>query len=225
MSTAIAAWLKHQGPYSAGLALLQAEGTADEDTLEFLALGETSVTRSQLTKLLKGALEEGIQRTKQATANEGDRTFTPRLITVEDDRKALRTPRTDGYAGKELSAVQRVVHDAIKSAWKEMDYLRHRLELLPSDDDRRRDALRIVELDDEIVSSYARLDAWLANGRDPAEEVRIPQATSLDLLREIRNIKTYLSRHKSGARKLTEEKAAHYAARAEEIQKAINALQ
>lgn len=225
MSTAIAAWLKRHGPYSEGLALLQAEGTADEDTLEFLALGETSVTRSSLTKLLNELLEEAIERTKAAASNEGDRTFEPRLITAEDDRKALRTPRTDGYAGKQLSAEQRVVHDAIKSMWKEMDYLRHRLELLPSDDDRRRDALRIVELDDEIVSAYARLDAWLANGRDPAEEVRIPQATSLDLMRELRNIKTYLSRHKSGARKLSEEKAAHYAARADELQKAIDALQ
>lgn len=217
-ATDIAAWIKLRGNYAEGLALLNAAGGTDEDTAEFLELGETEVTRRTLEKELQGILDEAVARTKEASAHQVVRVYEPLTITPAEERATLRDPRNDGYAQASLTPEQSEVHASIKRDLKERDYLRHRLELLSSDKDRLRDAMRIDELDQAIQSAYARLDAWVKFGADPDAGTNIPEATTIEKMRELRNIRTYLSRHKTGQRKLSEAKHAHYAARLAALQ-------
>lgn len=221
MFTAVATWLKQGGSYQRGLSLLTDHGTADADTLDFLDLGETTVTRELLRKELQHILDEAVERTQRAAEKETLRVYAPIAHEKEELVRDMRDPRSDGYAGKELTPAQREVHDGIKRDLKERDYLRHRLELHPSDKDRYRDAMRIVEVDDAIQGAYHRLDTWLKFGTDPDAGSNIPQATLLDKSKELRNIKTYLSRHKTGARVLSDERLAEYKQRVETLEREL----
>lgn len=217
------AWLQGPRPYHEGLALLKAHSTPDSATLFLLDLGETSISRLHLVQAMQALVDDAVQRT-MATP-----TVQQELVTKADiiaERKQLaRDPRSDGFAAKQLPPALEALRNQVKVDLKEMSYLRARLETLPSDADRYRDALRIVELDAKVASAYTRMDAWEATGRDPgdaAEAARPKNGAELRL--ELSNIVSYLARHNSGKRRLSDAKLAQYTHRKAELQKLINAL-
>lgn len=225
MATATDIHIWFQGPrdYRVGIALLKELGEADEADMFLLELGETAVSRRTLESSLAAVLDEHVraERERKVVVQE----VVTKQDILEERRAAARSPHTDGYEDEHLPPALRDVRASVKEALKEMGYLRSRLELLATDADRYRDALRIVELDEQIASAYSRLDAWRATGRDPgeAQDVQPPQAAG-DLAKELRNIITYISRVNSGKRKASPEQVALWRKRKEELEEALNAM-
>ena len=226
MSTmAIATWLKTRRSFAEGVALLKASPDPDEDLLFLLDLGETTVSTNALVKALEELRDAAVERTKDAIASSSSRSVVTKADIAEERKGMARNVQTDGYADAVLPAALRAVHDQVKKDLREMDFLRHRLEMLPSDNDRLRDALRIADLDDAIVSAYARLDAHKATGRDPGPAgAPVHVKNGAELQKELKNIATYLSRAKTGKRPLSEEKQQKFMARQQELKDLIDAL-
>lgn len=221
----IHAWLQGRQVYADGLALLKRFGTPDDATLFLLELGETSVSRAQLTSALRDLHEEAVAR--NIALQERNATPPPVLRSdiIAERAQLARDPRNDGYEGQQLPTALQALRDQVKTDLREMSYLKSRLELLPSDDDRLRDALRIVALDEDITSAYARLDAWKATGRDPGEKEPPPPMNGIELVTRLRNIKSYLSRARSGKRKVSPAQLKGYEDEEKELTKLIDALQ
>jgi hypothetical protein len=224
----IHAWLQGPRTYAQGLELLKAHGTLDAADLYFLELGETSVSREELVDHLKELHRLHVEQAQvMQVRNVAPHTPTKADIAAERKQQA-RDPRNDGFKEEQLPQALQAVHDQAKRDLREMDYYRHRLESLPSDDDRLRDALIVVELDDRIVSAYARLDAWKATGKDPGEAARAiqPAATrnSVELVKRLKTIESYLSRARSGSRKVSPAKSQLWEKEREELKALIDAL-
>lgn len=217
-ATAIHLWLNGPRSFHEGVALLRNLGEPDEELLFLLSLGETSVSRDALVNELKKLNRRSVRHTSAVRERVLPSYQPPR------PQSNGRTTHSDGYEAQALPQQLVALRDELKAHLKEMDYLRHRLEGLPSDNDRLRDALRIVELDDAVVSAYARLDAWRDTGRDPGDTPPPTPLTGVQLQRELHNIISYLSRANSGKRTATPAKLEQWKARKAELEKLIHAL-
>lgn len=223
----IHAWLQGPRPYAEGLKLLREHGELDDATLFFLGLGETSVSRSELEELMRALHAAQLEQAKELQArNMAPPPVTKATIAAERQQQA-RDPRTDGYKDAQLPPALALLYEEVKTWLREMDFYRHRLETLPSDDDRLRDALLIVELDERIVSAYARLDAWKATGNDPGAAPSAPtplQRNAVELVQRLKTIDSYLSRARSGSRKVSPAKQALWKKEKDELKALIDAL-
>lgn len=215
---AIANWLKSKHPYAVGYALWKEHGASDEDLGFLLAIGETSVSRSALVNALEDLLAAAVDHSMRANTE----TPAPPLVTkaaIVAEREAMaRSPQHDGFGDVDLPAPLRSVHDQVKIDLRERDYHRHRLETLPTDAERLRGALIIVELDAAIGRAYRRLDTWKETGKDPDANNVHTRVDPFGIARELKNIATYISRHRSGARSLSPEKLQRYQARQLELE-------
>lgn len=205
LATAINAWLKGPGTYLAGLQLLeqvaaQHPEAIDDTDLWFLRLGETSLSREQLhAALLKQ--HAAIVRAAQVIPERPMPQPVLKAQVSAHQQQQGRDVTSDGYGAmaSELPPALRALRDQVREWALEMNFLRRpeRMESLPTDAERLRDAMRIVELDQMIVSAYARLDAWRDTGRDPGETGPATAKTELNgvqLVKELKNIESYLSR-------------------------------
>lgn len=205
LATAINAWLKGRGNYADGLTLLKQTGAADETDLWFLELGETSLSRDQLRTMLQGLHARLVREVLVAPTNAMPHPVLKADV-AEAHHKQGRDVTSDGYAQlvTTMPTELRALHDQVREWAREMNYLRYpeRMEALPSDEDRLRDFLRVLDLDKKIVSAYVRLDAWRDTGRDPGPAVAPSpaQKNPVQLVKELKNIESYLSRVKSGKR-------------------------
>lgn len=223
---AIHAWLQGPRNYAEGLALVKQLGQLDETDIWFLELGETSVSRAQVVQ----ALEEAHARTVRATVATPEVPGKP-LVTKADvvaaGKGMARDVSSDGYAAlvTRMPPEIKAKHDQVREWAREMNYLRYpeRMEKLSTDDERLRDALRVIELDQLIVSAYARIDAWRNTGRDPGEAAEQTRSQT-QLWRELTNIRTYLSRHRSGKRPASPAKLAQLEKQEKELQALIDAV-
>ena len=217
-------WLVGPRDYHAGVQLLLQHTELDEATAFLLELGETAVSRETLVEELQALYRAAITRTEQRP------TITTELVTKADivaERSAMaRDPRNDGYDMVQLPAELHELRNQAKDDLRELGYLRARLETLPSDADRYRDARRIVELDLAIASAYGRLDAHRDTGRDPGSANHQPTVikSGVELAREHSNLVSYLARHNSGKRKASEEKAKQWTERKQELEALLATL-
>jgi hypothetical protein len=218
----IHAWLHSSRPYAAGVLLAQEADLVDDSDLEFFRLGESSTTRQELHALLEEAHHRHVQRaTVQAARNVSPEPVTKAVI--EKERRHL-TRTSDGYDGVQLPPeLQELRNHQVKSWYKERSYLCGRLEVLPSDEDRLRDALRILELDSLISSAYGRLDAYMATGRDPGAPSEVTKS-SVDLVKRLRTVESYLSRIRNGKRTVSPAKQKKWEEERQELQNMIDAL-
>jgi hypothetical protein len=223
-TAAIHAWLQSKRDFSEGVALLNAYGAPDEATAFLLGLGETSVSMSLLIEELQGLHDAAVARTQQRPTVHIE--VVTKAEIVQERNAMARDPRADGYDQVTLPNELRAVRDQAKDDLREMNYLRARLETMPSDQDRFRDAKRIVQLDLNIASAYVRLDTYRDTGRDTGgtEEVPTHSKSGVELSKELRNIISYLARHNSGVRKQSPEKVAHWNSRKAELITLIDAL-
>lgn len=216
------AWLRSSRDYQQGAQFLVESGEADDDELFLIELGETSVSRAHLVRAIERVVKVAIKTTKT------QRTVKRKVITkadiIEELQEASRDPRSDGYDKLQLPAELDTVRQQIKADFKEMSYLRNRLELLPKQEDRYRSALRIAVLDGDISSAYARLDTWKATRRDPGAS-RAPERQQPDnpvaLVKELRNLVSYLARHNTGARKVPDQKVLLWERRKKELEEML----
>lgn len=223
-SASVHAWLQGQRPFEEGVALLRAAGEEDEALLFFLSLGETTVSRRHLEDALTAIRRAAVQRTLSVQ----DSTPGHTLVTKADIRAErvlmARDPRTDGLGKMDLPPELAALHDALPEMFREMNYLRARLETLPDEKDRYRDCARIAAIDKHAVSVYARIDTWQQTGRDPGASPPPPATNGARLQRELLNITSYLARHNTGARPASPKKVLDWEARKTEIQQQLDAL-
>lgn len=217
----IQAWLKVQEPYQVGLALLQEHGSPDEATLFILELGETSVSRARLVQQLREVLGGAVQQEQQRPVVVREH-VTKAQVAAERATMA-RGPGSDGYEDADLPEPLQALRAQVKDWYKEMAYLHSRLDLLPSDQDRLRSALRIDELDGWIVSAYARLDTWKETGRDPGEAPKPSVKSGADLRKELGNLRSWLSKVKHGRLNASEEKVRQRNERLAEVERLLEA--
>lgn len=225
MATAVHTWLRGNGAFDAGVALLKQHCEDEDDALLFLlSLGETTVSRRALRTALEEVRDAAVERTHEVQAT----SRTPSVVTKADirrERKELaRDPRSDGYDGVDLPPELASVRDQVRAKLKEMNYLQYNLENLPSDSDRHRDAKRIVALDKEIVSAYGRLDRWKESGTDPGESPEELPKNGAQLATELRNLVSYISRHNSGQRTANPERLEKWKARKKTIEAELDAM-
>jgi len=222
---AIHAWLRTNGPFAAGVELLKATGCDDDVLLFTLSLGETKLSREDLRQALQAAHDERVRATVAITLPAETR----QLITkadIEHERQDLkRSVQLDAYDGMELSNAQDELRKKAKDALREMGYYRARLETLPSDEDRHKEALLVVKLDMVAVRAFARLDAWLATGRDPGDEPVRAELTEAEMKQELRNIESYISRVDKGRRTVSPAKLQSWKDRKDELTKKLDAVQ
>lgn len=217
----IHAWLTSSRPYAAGVEILKNADLLTSTQLFFLELGESSTTRQELLEIMEGLHKEHVAQ----AATLAQRNVSPPLVTkatIEAERRLL-TRTSDGYEGVPLPPQLNAVRENIKGWYKERSFLCGRLEILASDDDRLRDALRIKELDGFIKSGYARLDAFSATGRDPGEQQAVTR-NSVELVQRLKNVQSYLSRVRNGKRSASPAKLAKWQEEEAEILKLIDAL-
>jgi hypothetical protein len=221
-ATAIHAWLATNGAFHIGVALLREQGGVDPVLAFLLDLGETSVSRARLTAALR-AVHEAALRNTLASPDLSGKPLVTRADRHASDQGLAKVP-LDGFQDTELPSQLAELRVSIREHLREMDYLRNRLDTLPSDQDRFRDALRIVDLDDRVVSAYARLDAWKVSGVDPGEQPKPSQRSGAALQRELQNIRSYLARHRSGKRPAPPTCVTQWEQRLAEVQQLIDAL-
>lgn len=226
---AINAWLKSQRNYQQGLDLVRAIDGVDETDLWLLELGETSVSRASMAGILEAAHARLVrERLVQPEA------ASPLPVLKAEAASASKAPQrdvsNDGYTQLVATMPPDLVQlrDDVREWAREMNYLRYpeRMEKLASDEERLRDALRVVELDGLITAAYARLDAWRDTGRDPGAAA--PAATPKNikrLLQDLKNIESYLSRHRSNKRPASAEKVAEWEKQKEQLKGMVDALQ
>lgn len=220
---ALQVWLRSPRNYQQGLELLKASGQADANDIFLLDLGETSVSRKHLVRAIESLVNAAVKET--ASVRTVKRPLITKADIVREQKEILRDPLTDGYDDERLPPELKQLRAEIKDMLKEMSYLRDRLELLPSDADRYRSAVRIIDLDKHITSAYARLDTWRATGVDPGTVKREPDAQDLvNLTKELRNLVSYIARHKTGSRPAPPEKVDVWLRRKAEIEAFIDAL-
>jgi hypothetical protein len=224
---AIHAWLKGPRNYAEGIALLKSTGEADETDLWFLELGETSLSREQLVNALS-ELHAREVRTAQLTPESAGKVHVTKAERVDAASPRERDVTTDGYAGliTRMPDHVKALHEQVKEWAREMHFLRHppRMEALNSDEERLRDGLRVIELDACIVQAYARLDAWRDTGRDPGEAAPATSKNGAQLMQELKNIQSYLSRHRKGKRLASPAKVAQWEKQEKDIKALIDAL-
>lgn len=223
---AIHAWLQGAGNYAEGLALLRTLPDVDQTDLWFLELGETSLSRQQLRDALSAAHASAV-RSSQVVRESAGKSLVTKADVQQENSATQRDVTSDGYAHvRQMPPALRALHDKVREWSRERDYLRfpERMEKLPSDADRLRDALRVIELDELVVRAYARLDTWRDTGRDPGEAAAPQTKNGAQLEQELQNIKTYLSRHRSGKRPSSPAKVAQWEKQAKDIQALIDAL-
>jgi hypothetical protein len=200
MITAINAWLKSNGPYSDGLQLLKEFGDLDGATLFYLDLGETSVSRADLTTALQ-ELHDAVVRRTIARPERNPQPAMP----MPSGRSIARTLTSDGYQGVVLPDQLQQVREDIKTWKKEQDYLRANLESRRTDAERAVDAKRILQLEKWIDAGYHRLDTWSNTGTDPGDVVVTHDP--IKALKRIRNLTSYISRAKERGSSADEVKA------------------
>lgn len=223
---AIHAWLQGPGHYAEGLALLRACDGVDETDLWFLELGDTSVSRQQMREML-GAIHALHVRTAQVVQERAGQVLVTKAQQVATTERQERTVSSDGYGQvTNMPPAIKALHDQVREWAREMNYLRFpdRMEKLATDAERLRDALRVIELDQLITSGYSRIDTWRDTGRDPGEQSAGQKRNGAQLEKELQNIKTYLSRHRSGKRPSSQLKVAQWERQEKELQELIDAL-
>jgi hypothetical protein len=221
-ANAIHQWLRSNGDFEQGVALLHEHGHPDGALTFLLELGETSYSRQELTAALNTLHQAALRRTV-AKPDRAARNLVTKADIEAARHELVRDPKGDGYEAAQLPDGLRAVRDELKQQMKEMDFLRHRLDTLPSDDDRLRDAMRIAVLDEQVVAAYARLDAWKVTGRDPGDDMPEPVSGEA-ALREMINIRSYLARHKSGQRLAPEQRVKYWKERLADLQKQRDAV-
>jgi hypothetical protein len=222
-SEAIHAWLRTNGPFAAGVQLLREAGCTDEALLFVLDLGETSVSRKSLTEALQSIHDRVVHATAAVAVPTVVQEPTKAEVAKED--ADLVHAHVDRYALRKLTPEQEALRKEATDALRTMSYYRARLETLPSDEDRLRDAGHIVRLDLVAVRAFARLDAWLATGRDPGTDPPKPEPTEEELRKELRSITSALSHVKHGRRVVSPAKLESLKARKAEIKAILDALQ
>ena len=193
-------WMAGHGDYAQGLELVRAYHAADDALMFILQLGDTTYSRRKMVEALR-LVRDGLTDTTSDTYAQVKVVVPVTKADIQAERHAQgRDLSTDGYQDETLPLDLREKRQQAKALLREMDYYRHRLEEMPNDNDRLTAALIIVENDAKAVAIYQRLDAWRDTGRDPGETTPPPPKKVSELAKELRNIDSYLARHRSGAR-------------------------
>lgn len=211
----VQSWLAGPRPFADGVTLLQAHGQPTGALLKLLSK-ETSYARERLAEALQAVLDRQLavrppQPRPNLHAGAHAQLAMKAGIEEHDDWPLHRYP-------VELQELKNKTREWIS----EEAHLRGELRRLPGREERYRTALRIVDLDHLRHAAYRRLDTFRATGTDIGQVQERPK-TLADLMVERNNLRTYLSRHKSGTRPASPEQVATWKQRLSIVQSAIDA--
>jgi hypothetical protein len=182
----IKSWLESCSDYNAGVKLLE-HFSDNKFLIRILSKGPTPFNRDKLEEELQVILASTRSASGKGSAKK------------EKEKFSLPTARDYDILPEEI---QQLV-DAKNPLYKEMSHLHSQLTLLKTAEERSGPALRILDIDEQLRSIWAKLDYYEVNKKLP-DEPKVPSLENMsmkELVTRRNTLRTYLSRTAEGAGK------------------------
>lgn len=206
-------WLNADGPFERGVALLKAHGSPTSTELWMFSRTENSVLRARLRAALQAIIQPAIDAQSARTKSVKAAQPPPRII-PGDSMAEMHITGAPGRGDITLDMLPpelKPLRLELKRLHAAYQFARGRLLQLPDGFELRRVAEQVVSMRSEMREGWAKLEMW----RNTGHVMKVPEAKptgGAERLARRNNLRTYISRHKSGKRPLTELKLAAYQA-------------
>lgn len=211
-------WLAGGREYAAGVALLKENGRPSTALLSLLDRGETGYARERLAEALQECLRTAMEAQDKVPRPKPNLHAGAHALVM----KRLGNEEFDDWPTNRYPPELQEVKNNARTWLSEEAHLRGEVRRIPSKEERYRTFLRLVDLDRLRHAAYKRLDAFRATGTDIGQVQEAPKGIA-DLLIERNNLRSYLSRWKSGTRPASAEQVATWKQRLSIIQTSIDA--
>lgn len=223
--TKINDWLNSNGPFLFGVELLKTYGKPTSTDLFLYAQKENSVLykrlKSQLLSLIKPLINEARINT---SALRGRPIVGPDTgIARKAHERSLTGEHREDITVSMLPPELRPLRIELKRKYALITYLRGALARIPDGMELKRTALQITQLHAEVRDGWMRLETWRNTGSIPEEPKAKALVGEVALLRRRNNLRTYISRHESRKRLLSDAKLSAYRAELSDIDAKLDA--
>jgi len=217
--SAVHDWLRTNGDFAAGVALLNRYAKPPRSVAFLLSLGDKPHVRKALCECL-----ERINAVSDTRIPEPPPKAAPSAIHEPQRLAMFRANSQDGGRGDDTKLppdLQRT-REELKALHRHESYLRGQLVLLPDGEELAICANKVVEVYNRKKKGWFRIETWRATGDVPAEKLDIPKDRGA-LILERNSIRAQLSKVKHGKTKPDPVRDEKYRKRLAELQSQIDA--